>query len=166
MRDLMKYARICLEEVEAVGIPHGDISEFVVNTRVKSRFGQCRKLPNGKYSINISKALLDESVNDKWLKDTIIHEILHSCKDCMNHGKKWKYYASIMNRKYGYSISRCASSAEMGIAEKTSPTFYKYRLICTKCGHTYLRQRMSAAVQNPSRFYCGYCNGKLKAETI
>ena len=168
MRDLHTYAQICLKEVEAVGIPHGDISEFTINTRAKTRLGQCKKLPNGKYTISISNVLLDESLcpDDKSLKDTIIHEILHSCKDCMNHGKKWKWYAGLMNRKYGYSISRCASSAEKNIMEQANPTMYKYKLICTKCGHVYLKQRMCAAVKNPSCYSCGYCNGTLRAESI
>ena len=86
MRDLTAYAIECMNELDNIGIEYGNIIEFTVNTRAKKRWGQCRAVPGG-YSINISSVLLDERNDEKGLKETIHHELLHSCKGCMNHGE-------------------------------------------------------------------------------
>jgi len=81
MRNLDEYAIQCMEELDAIGIEYGNIIEVKVNTRAKKRWGQCRAVPGG-YSINISVVLLDERNDEQGLKETIIHELLHSCKGC------------------------------------------------------------------------------------
>lgn len=114
MKNLEEYAIRCMEELDAIGIEYGNIVEVKANTRAKKRWGQCKAIPGG-YSINISVALLDERNNEQGLKETIIHELLHSCKGCMNHGEKWKRLAQKVNRAYGYNIKRCSSAEDKGV---------------------------------------------------
>lgn len=78
--------------------------------------GQCR-YRNGSYTINISCRLLEESVPREILKQTVLHEILHTCKNCMNHKTEWKEVANQVNRAYGYNIKRCTSAEELGLQD-------------------------------------------------
>ena len=123
-------------------------------------------MPDG-YSININVVLLDEKNDVSGLKNTIIHELLHSCKGCMNHGENWKRLAEKVNRAYGYNIKRTSSSDEKGVQKSTVPTAKnKYCVICEKCGKKYMRTRMSNLVKYPNRYSCGVCGGKLAAYTL
>ncbi len=132
-------------------------SNITINTRAKGRFGQCKKR-NGKYTIEISQHLTQ--AKQEHIKETLVHEILHTCPNCMNHGKQWKYYAMRMNMKYGYEISRTNSCENLGI---TSPKIESanYAIVCNNCGKTTYRQRESKVIKNPEKFRCK-CGGKLE----
>ncbi len=163
MRNLKEYTIRCMKELEAVGIEYGNIIEVKVNTRAKKRWGQCRAVPGG-YSININAVLLDERNDEQGLKETIIHELLHSCKGCMNHSEKWKRLATKVNRAYNYNIKRCSTAEDKGVQEETTPISLhtvNYVIKCNKCGCTYIRKRMSKVVQHPERYRCGCCGGTL-----
>lgn len=136
MKDLNKLFKEALEDVEAVGIPHGEIAQVIPNSSFKKTWGLCSyysKIPP-RFKIQISTRLLENDVSDDATKETIIHEILHTCNGCMNHGKKWKYYADIINWKYKgrYKISRTTSNEKKGIDFDESQ--YKYVIQCKGCG--------------------------------
>lgn len=164
MRDLMSYAKECMSELDNIGIEYGNIVEFKVNTTAAKRWGQCRAVPGG-YSININIALLDERNDVEGLKNTIIHELLHSCKGGGGHREEWKRLAEKVNRAYGYNIKRCSSADEKGVTEiaiptrKTSSTSYYIK--CDKCGKIYTRTKRTKVVQHPEFYRCGICNGTL-----
>ena len=159
MRDLNKVAKECMKELDAIGIKYGAITEFVVNTRAKKRWGQCRRVPGG-FSINISIRLLDESVPIDGLKNTIIHELLHSCKNCQNHGEMWKRQAAKVNKYYGYGIKRCSSSEEKGVPEEIrEQKDIKHKFVCKDCGQVILRTRESRFTKNYESYACGRCGG-------
>ena len=168
MRNLEQYAFECMRELDAIGIEYGIVTEFVVNTRAKSRWGQCCVVPNG-YSININIALLDEESSINGLKEVIIHELLHTCDGCMNHGKKWKMLASKVNGVYGYNVKRAQSASEIGVSPEYERLInarreesIKYVIVCTECGKKYRRKRMCGVVKNPENYACGYCGGSLR----
>ena len=89
MRDLQKYAKECIIDMNKLGIVVPYIKEFKINTRAKQRFGQCRKEPDG-FSININVNLLNEEVPLSSLKETLYHEIIHTLPNCFNHGYNFK----------------------------------------------------------------------------
>lgn len=165
MKNLYAVASECMYELETLGIKFGKIVNFEVNYRAKSRWGQCCKKRDG-YYINISNRLLQDDVEDKALKDTIIHEILHTCEGCMNHGTTWKKHADKVNKAYGYNIKRCTSAKEKGFdmedlkAEKERNA--KHKFVCEKCGQTILRQRESNFTKNYENYTCGRCGGKFE----
>lgn len=161
MRDLQKIAKECMNELDIIGIEYGNITSFEVNTRAKKRWGQC-KMVGGKYSINISIRLLNENVPLESLKDTIIHEILHTCKGCMNHGEKWKRHADCVNRKYGYNIKRCSSCEEKGVERVATVKDVKHKFICEKCGQVICRTRESKFTKYYTFYSCGRCGGDFK----
>lgn len=166
MRDLNLVAKECLKEMDAISIPYGEIKEFVVNTRAKKRWGQCKKVSGG-YSINISFVLLDERNSLEGLKNTIIHEILHTCKGCLNHGQLWKKYAAKVNRHYGYNIKRCSSSDEKGLevdtrieCQKKSEEI-KHQFQCCNYGQIVSYKRESKFTKNYDKYVCGICRGEF-----
>ena len=160
MRDLNKIFMECLEEVKNAGIEPGKIVRVSINNRMVKKWGQCKR-NNGQYYIEISSLFLDEKNSIDGLKNTIIHEILHTCKNSFDHKQKWKEYAKIMNLKYGYNIKRTSTAEEKGIMKESLPEA-KYQLICEKCGHIYNHYRMCKAIKNPEYYGCGICNGNLK----
>lgn len=164
MRDLQQYARECLNELDEIGIEYGNITEFIVNTRAKRRWGLCKTVPGG-FQISISSILLDERNNEEGLKNTIIHEILHTCKGCLNHKENWKRLANKVNAAYGYNIKRCSNAEEKGVLEETRPPVpvrqANYFVVCEDCGKTYSRTKKSKLITNPGRYRCGVCGGKL-----
>ena len=117
---LNAVAEICLEKLDAIGVPYGKITEFTINTRAKKRWGQCRKCPDGTYKININVALLDKKCIDG-LVETLMHEIIHTCPGCMNHGPEWKKWADLVGKEYGYSITRTKSAEELGAYDYKTP---------------------------------------------
>lgn len=82
---LQAIARKCMQEIDSMDILYSRHIEFKVNTRAKSRFGICRHKASGLDIIEIMEDLVDPS-KLKPLKETIIHEVLHTCDKCQNHG--------------------------------------------------------------------------------
>lgn len=165
MRNLATVANDCQRKLDAIGIPYRK-STFTVNTRAKKRWGQCcpPKQRNGAFAINISKRLLMDDVELKSLEDTVLHELLHTCEGCLNHGPKWKMYAAKVNRTYGYNIKRCTSSQEKGIVPDpvVAREDMKYLVRCKSCGRLVGRQRKTHFVEHCECWRCGVCGGNFE----
>ena len=115
---------------------------FTINYRAKNRLGQCVD----KRDINISSWLLEIGL-DHDIKNTIIHEILHTFKDTIGHKAKWQYYARYVSNRTDYHITRTTSiDGVYARANKTRPrreVSYKYEITCEKCGRVFYRQKMT-----------------------
>lgn len=131
-----------------------------INTRAKRRLGCCR-LKNDMYTIEVSASVTD---NTEKLRETLAHELLHTCKGCDNHGELWKSYAKIVNAALGMSVQRLAPAEETAPASLRRDEI-KYVLECQSCGTKIYRTRMSKAVKSPWRYRCK-CGGKLAAFQI
>lgn len=164
MKDLNYYFNEVKDEMDVIGIKYGDISSITVNTRAKRRWGQCKKV-NNHFEINISNRLLKDDVPENALMNTIAHEILHTCKDCMNHGKQWQAMANLVNDCYSkYNIKRCNSSEEIGIKEEIPiKEKYKYIVVYENCGKKYYYMRLPKGAK--SNFNGWICN-KCKHESL
>lgn len=163
MRDLMSYANFCMKMLDEIGIPYSKVEEFTVNKRAR-RWGLC-SLRNGKYYIQINTTLLDERNGEDGLINTIIHELLHTCHGCMNHGKMWKSYAEQVRKTYGYNIKRTSDNEEKCVTTgnlNESKREYKYFVYCKKCGKLIVkRKRRSELIDNIGRYTHTNCGGKL-----
>lgn len=118
---------------------------IVFNDRAIKRYGQCRKLADHFYEININKKFAQHcKIED--VKNTIVHEILHSLPNGMNHKGQWSYYANIVNHKLPhYHITR--TNCYEGYAE-TKPV-PKYVVSCPHCkGIEWKYYRASEVVKN------------------
>ena len=162
MKSLTRLANECMEMLDAIGIEYADRIDWQVNTRAKKRWGQCKRTPNGAYIISISNRLLADNVTDDGAINTIIHELLHSVKGCMNHGENWKREASRVNRAYGINIKRCSSAEEKGVESIESiPKAIKYQFECKECGKVYSRVKASNFTKNWQNYRCGCCGGEF-----
>lgn len=167
MRDLEEYVLQCIDELKGIGIEPGRISSLEINTRARKRWGSCAPVYDGRgnitgYRISINRLLLDEKIPERALKNTIIHELLHSCKGCLTHRNRWKILAEKVGRELGYDIRRVGSRDHEGIAVEIPSKPPKYIIRCMSCGETYARKRRSKVVDHPELYRCGKCNGKLE----
>lgn len=127
-----------------------------VNSRAKSRFGRCIRENDGRFMIELSSRLYDAPEHS--CRQTLAHELIHTCEGCMNHGELFRRYAEKMNRKYGYNIKRTNSAEEMGVESGSENG--KYIVVCKKCGKEIRRTRQSPLTKNPSQYRC-VCEGEL-----
>lgn len=160
MKDFERLQQICLDEVRAAGITPGKIGKWVINSRAKSRWGSCTMRENGEYEIQIAEVLLvDDHVSEVACKETMIHEILHTCKGGANHSGLWLEYANKMNKQYGYNIKRTTSMKEKGIEETyvAKQLDYKYLYRCETCGQTIFKKKACPFTRNYRNYTCLIC---------
>lgn len=166
MRDYTQIAIEVMIQVREAGIVPGDIKRIVTNSRTKNRWGQCRRILNrstGKteYEIEIGEWMTDEKFPESLIRNTIAHEILHSCDGCMNHGAKWHRFATIMNQKYGYDIQTYVTKEEQAIRNEVEPVKYKYNFKCNKCGATVGKHKKCRFTEHTSLYWCSKCGGRF-----
>lgn len=157
MRNLQEYANLCKELLDDLGIECGPILGYDVITRSKRKFGTCVSEHLG-YVIKINVELLDEHNSEDGLIETILHEQLHTCDGCFNHGPCWKALADKVNKAYGYNIKTSSTFEEKGIC---APRVAKYNLVCQGCGHVYNHYRACNATKHPQYYRCALCNSGL-----
>ena len=174
-REIISYEKLnklfmqVMQEAQSIGVPISrNISAIKINRRAKSRLGCCRQEKKpfgaGSYTIEISERVL--AADEKIIRQIIAHELLHTCRGCMNHADTWKKYAEAMNRSFGYNIKRTSSGEELGLepAERKirEDEEYRYILICQQCGAEIKRKKRCKVVDNPAHYRCGKCGGTLK----
>lgn len=176
----------CIQELEKIGINinNKDIGKIEINIskRNNKRYGACkqeepdikskyierigkRKIVKywkyNKHVIEISKWVME--LDEKIIKNTIMHELIHCMPYCNNHGAEFKRYANYINNKLGYDISRVGNKEEdykKSNLEYKEEKQLKYKIECQKCGYTFYRQRQN---KNFTRKYrCGKCGGRFE----
>ena len=161
----------CMEMLRKEGIPVSEhILGIVINPRIRSRFGSCRRveernkrgrvIKTAGYRIELSRHMMD--CGDEDIKTILFHELLHTCPRCMNHGRTWKTYADHLNKKYGLNIKTTARYSDFGMEEPAGREEVKYRIVCQSCGQELARKRRCSLVENTDRYRCGKCGGMLK----
>lgn len=156
-----------VHEIEQAGIVLGRRSpRLVINSRPKRRLGMCKLLNprEVRHEMQIFQIELSEltlHLSREILQDTLVHELLHTCKGCFNHGAQWKQYAEWMNAIYGYHISTTAPS---GATEGCKPRGggVEYILECRQCRQKVVRHRMSKVVKHPEYYRCSKCGGTIQ----
>ena len=110
------------------------------------------------YVITVNKNWLDKNPPIEHLQNTIFHELLHSCNECMNHGKRWQNYAQIVNQKYGTHISRTAEYEEYPYKKPK----INYELYCPTCKKVIgTRNRITGYIAQ-GRAICSKCQTTIK----
>ena len=160
MNDCDKLLKEVIAQARMAGIP---VSEKIdphvrINRRAVARFGCC-KFEKDRQIIEL--ALRIAQGPEKSCRETLAHEILHTCWGCRDHGERWRRYARQMNEAYGYEITRAATNQQLGVEEEKG---YKYLLLCEKCGAEFRRFRASRLTREPQRYRCR-CGGRLQMVT-
>lgn len=151
---LLKAFYDARQKVADCGIDIGQIYEVTINTRINWAWGLCGQKGDG-FKIEIAECLVNEDSYDDLL-NTMIHEILHACKDAEGHGKVWKKYAQMIKEAYGIEIKRTNDKPTVKVDEAR----FTHKLICTNCNHTWLYTRSCYAVRKPEKCTCPYCKQK------
>lgn len=161
MKDLEKITKECKRKLEAINIP------FNKNVVVKA--GKLRTGAWGSYRIYENMIILDPVFTDDRMQtfateNVLIHELLHSCNDCISHSGLWKYYARKVNRTYRYKITRCSDYKPYMSKELLGEFMQRFKYVaqCEGCG-TYVTQvRISDFIRNMDNYRCRACKGKFK----
>ena len=157
VKELLEKSRQLLREEK---IPASEkIKALKINHRIRSRFGRCIKTAGG-YEIELSGRMM--AASDRDIETVLLHELLHTCPGCMNHGKRWAEYAAWINRKYGYKISTTTTYESLGLENPGSRESVRYMVRCKSCGAEYPRKRMCSLIRDVDRYRCGKCGGKLE----
>lgn len=110
--DLEKIAGKCGRELNRIGIPVGQIVKVDV-IKDKYIFGRLVRAGDGTYILQIPDIYKNPKHKLEEIKTVICHQILHTVKNCMNHGKTWEEYAKKVDREFGYNIMEHAASRPM-----------------------------------------------------
>ena len=161
MKDLLRLADQCRNDLLSIGIRCGNVRSWSVNSRAKARWGLCKRIARNIFEIQIAESLLQDHVTDQAAKDTIAHELLHTVPGCLSHTGKWKQLADRVNRLLPkYQIKVKSSFEEKGLEDNRPVPEYRYLLKCQGCGKEIHRQKKSIVVEHPEHYRCT-CGGRL-----
>lgn len=161
MKDLLKLADQCRNDLLSVGIPCGNVRSWSVNSRAKARWGVCKRITRNTFELQIAESLLQDHVTDQAAKDTIAHELLHTVPGCLSHTGKWRQLADRVNRLLPqYQIKVKSSFEEKELEDNRPVPECRYLLKCQKCGKEIHRQKKSIVVEHPEHYRCT-CGGRL-----
>jgi len=155
---LQEAYELCRTQCKQLGIPYGKIVDVEPDRKGTKRWGVCQRTPAG-FTIKINQRLLADGVDKNGLLTTVMHEILHTCPDCWNHGKVWKAYAAKVKQEFGYDVKRTTSAEEKGMETIVRVDRYKFR--CQRCGAIVGRAKASAFTKHPENYRCAICGGSF-----
>lgn len=126
MRNLNEIIIECLNIVTSLSIPVEVNTPVKYNGRIRNKWGYCRRKKDGTFEISIAKILGEEEIPKKTLMAIILHEMLHTCPGCFNHGKQWKAYAKQIKDNFGIQIQVKADAEDLNINSH-------YYIKCRRC---------------------------------
>lgn len=131
----------CVEELQVIDIPISKrLTHIEFNDKLKTAFGQC-VFSNGFFHIEFNKILLKDNINEKTVRETIYHELIHTIDGCFNHGKKFQYYADLVNDCYSVNIGTYVSTESMCQTLKAREEIASWIFECPTCHKKFLRYR-------------------------
>lgn len=152
-----------LVRARSAGLPVPEKMPSEIQTmKATSKFGDCRwtgVVDGVKQGIRIRVSIYHLNNPEEDIRQTVAHEIAHTCPG-RGHDKEWRHWAEVLNRAYGYHISRLGtanSGCRLEVPERKG-----HLVVCTKCGCEFHRSRNSNLTLHPDRYTCGKCHGELK----
>lgn len=96
-----------------------------------------------------------EHRNEKGIKETIIHELIHTLKGCQNHKSEFKWHCEIIRSHLGYS---CLSGQHEDTQSNDYLENYKHFLVCTHCNKIVGKGiKFTQPYQHPETRICCTC---------
>ena len=139
---LEEIMNTCITEMQAVGIPvqKNNIKGISVNT-IKGAHAICNWVENDgdiEFNIVISDKIYkyaDDEIVMQNVKNSIYHELLHTCPNCLNgHNEDFIKWAKVCDKKLGTKT----------LEFKDNKVYYNrhkgdmYEIYCPKCGFTHI----------------------------
>lgn len=151
-------------------IPKEEMPERVEFMKSVSIFGECRwswGANHRKRNIRIRISEYHLVSGERDIRETLAHEICHACPG-KGHGQEWQAAAEILNRRYGYRLSRLQSHdiGTLGLEpDGVTPLPGVAHLVkCPGCGRLWPRARGSRLTLHPERYRCPDCKMPLAAD--
>ena len=171
MRNFNDILCNCLAELDSIGVTCYSryITGITVNNRLSRALGRC-VVRNGIFRIELARKVTADNVDIDFVRNIIMHEVIHTMPGCFNHGSTFQRYASIVNRKLGYHVSTEETIENMeaaGVKPIIKSEVAKYALVCKKCGKTIAyRQRWCDLTANPGNYLHTTCGGNLRTVSL
>lgn len=156
----------CLDELKALNVPI-PISVYFREGGGTNIYGLCyegkyyKKYSNWDFVISINKYL----TTNKDLKETIIHELLHTLDLNMTHTGEWKFWANYVNQNTNYNITRTSNfvlKENTFYGQKYYETYDKNNVItlfCPICKDSFQTRKSTHIYKTgASDYYCRKCN--------
>ena len=162
----------CLSYVKNLGIPISNSIYFGTNKGC-SYYGRTTFKPRTKkclgydYYVTVNKFL----TNEKDIIETVIHDLLHTVKGCMNHGSTWNKHVQTVNKDGKYKITFIGKATLDREAYKNKHGFpLKYFdpltmdiVYCPKCGNKFcLNKKVEKTATGRCKYLCQKCKVRLK----
>lgn len=164
MRDLIQLTIDCIKELKAIEIPiQNDRIREIKFARLSSEdAGICTMYTNNTFRIKISLFFKNEKIDINELRETICHELLHTCPNCYQHTGKWIEYAKKIDATYGYEI--VAYKTDFDLKNKHIPVIHRLR--CPECeGYWNIRKKCDwKKIQNGAKYTCVWCGSCYETE--
>ena len=165
MYDLNYSFEKCKELLDDLRIPYAlNTSIAATDKELFGDLGLTRKKDNKSFLILINKLLLSGRLPEEMLERTIIHELLHTCAGCWDHGSEWREYAKIVNNNTDYALCTTCTSEEAELFDKayaqtTGKKLYTVRCVNGDYSRSYIRR--CSVVNHPEEYKCPCCGADL-----
>lgn len=176
MRNFTQIMNECKQELDSIGMHK--YSPFImgisVNNRLSRSLGRCKRAyyaTGEQYWIELAEKVAKDNVDLHFVKNIIMHELVHTMPGCFNHGPNFHRKAEVINRYLGYHIGTEESGANMlaaGVAPIDRRLNAKYKVVCEKCGQTLYRLRWCDLTANAGKYTCtrNNCGGHFKTYSL
>lgn len=98
------------------------------------------------------------------LKESLIHELVHTLPGAFNHGIYFKDYGRMFHSYYPDFVIERVSHGGSSYTPPVRKRNYKYKITCNTCGAVSRYQRKIQTVElcemSPSVCHCSRCNGR------
>lgn len=166
--ELQRYAdklfTECINECKAADIPLCAVQPHIKISSVTSVFGY---LVTETGQIFISRVTFE--LSEYVIKNVFIHELIHCVPGADNHGKIFKHWARVMNKR-GWNIEPRSdlkqlvelSGKRMEDVALPGTVF----LVCRDCENYILRKENSKMVKQTGKYHCNKCGGELDTVSV
>lgn len=144
----------------------GTVSNSIGTYKSTYSYGNCNRKINRmgvdittQFTIALNERLVEYGT-DHDIKEVLLHELIHTVKDCFNHKWQFKNKAYSMQRHLGYDALN-KKYDETILNRKSKQERAKYIVKCNGCGQIIYRQKKSMLVEHPENYTCGKCGCKF-----
>lgn len=161
VQEMFKRAqRVAIE----AGVPISNKIDPVIKfAKATSWLGMCHYCNTGVYDqyIRISEYHIKDDEQEVFA--TLLHELIHTVKDCSNHGPNFKHWAQVLTEATGIEIGVVGHSKSCSKMRriKTARSNKGHLVKCEGCGCQWRRTRHSNLTLHPELYHCNGCGGKL-----
>lgn len=165
MKNVNEIAQRCMAILDDCEINYTKPRMVGTSARYSRSLGKCYRKYDDEmdelyFEIKISDHILADDIPMREVENTMLHELIHTCRGAFNHGAEFVRLAGIVNRKYGYHISRTSKYSDFGLDHTKILEQKRYEVECVACNGIYKYSRMGKVLKNLDRYRCG-CGGKL-----